>query len=160
MPQDAAPPPRLGELVMRCAHAIRRNTAADLEPLGLSPHHARAIEVIARGGAGRGEPVIDVPPRLSVLADRLRIAPRSVTEVIDALEEKGLVRRESDPGDRRAVVVRLTDEGRAAAVTIRQLRQARTQQLFRALDEQERDQLTVLLQKVLDDAEGDPAVPR
>lgn len=152
--------PAIGELVMRCAHQMRRTTALDLEPLGLSPHHARALEVIARGGAARGEPVSDVPPRQGVLAERLRIAPRSVTEVVDALEDKGLVRREPDPSDRRAVVVRLTDAGEAAVARIRQLRRARSERMFRALDDGERERLTGLLQKVLNDTEDDPAVPR
>ncbi|MDD0859754.1 MarR family transcriptional regulator [Arthrobacter alpinus] len=39
--------------------------------------------------------------RLKDLAERLRIAPRSATEVVDQLEAKGLVRREADPSDRR-----------------------------------------------------------
>lgn len=145
---------------MRCAHAIRRTTAGDLEPLGLSPHHARALEVIARGGARRGETALDVPPRLSVLADRLRIAPRSATEVVDALEDKALVRRESDPSDRRATVVRLTDDGQAVAAQIRDLRHARTDQMMHALDDDEREQLTVLLQKVLNDTEDPSGMPR
>ena len=35
--------------------------------------------------------------RPSVLAERLRIAPRSATEVVDALEARGLVERGPDP---------------------------------------------------------------
>lgn len=37
------------------------------------------------------------PIRLKDLAERLRIAPRSATEVVDQLEVKGLVRRDPDP---------------------------------------------------------------
>lgn len=144
---------RVGELLLRCAHAVRKTTAEDLEPLGLSPHHARALEVIARGGAARGEPAIDVPPRLSLLAERLRIAPRSVTEVVDALEDKGLVRREPDPSDRRATVVRLSEDGERIAERIRELRHTRMDRLLDALDAQEQAQLTVLLQKVLNGTE-------
>ncbi|MFC6714468.1 MarR family winged helix-turn-helix transcriptional regulator [Branchiibius cervicis] len=151
---------RVGELLLRCAHAVRKTTAEDLEPLGLSPHHARALEVIARGGAARGEPAIDVPPRLSLLAERLRIAPRSVTEVVDALEDKGLVRREPDPGDRRATVVQLSEEGERTAERIRQLRHTRMDRLLDALDDHEQAQLTVLLQKVLNGTERPPDVSR
>ncbi|PWJ25752.1 DNA-binding MarR family transcriptional regulator [Branchiibius hedensis] len=149
-PSDSS---RVGELLLRCAHTVRKTTAEDLEPLGLSPHHARALEVIARGGAARGEPPIDVPPRLSLLADRLRIAPRSVTEVVDALEDKGLVRREPDPSDRRATVVQLTDEGEHTAARIRQLRHSRMDRLLDTLEPAEQAQLTVLLQKVLNGTE-------
>lgn len=116
--------------------------------------------MIARGGAARGEPAIDVPPRLSLLAERLRIAPRSVTEVVDALEDKGLVRRQPDPGDRRATVVRLTADGESAAARIRQLRHARMDRLLDALDAPEQAQLTVLLQKVLNSTERSSGMSR
>ena len=39
--------------------------------------------------------------RSSELAALLHLAPRSATEVIDALESKGLVARSPDPTDRR-----------------------------------------------------------
>ena len=50
---------------------------------------------------------------MTELADRLGIVPRSVTTVVDALEEAGLVRREIDPRNRRAILLRLTDQGAA-----------------------------------------------
>ncbi|HNW28848.1 MAG TPA: MarR family transcriptional regulator [Spirochaetota bacterium] len=34
-----------------------------------------------------------------------------MTGVIDRMERDGLVRREDDPGDRRAQIIRLTDDG-------------------------------------------------
>ncbi|MEX2351898.1 MAG: MarR family transcriptional regulator [Balneolaceae bacterium] len=36
----------------------------------------------------------------------------NITMVIDNLEKHGLVRRERDPDDRRAILIHLTDEGR------------------------------------------------
>ena len=78
-----APEPELGELLMRATRGLRRRWAAALEPWDLSPHHARALHVVGDLGA----------PRLGTVAERLRIAPRSATEVVDALEERGLVER-------------------------------------------------------------------
>jgi DNA-binding MarR family transcriptional regulator len=57
--------------------------------------------------------------RLSELSDRLRIAPRSATEVVDALEKRGLVERRPDPGDRRATLVEVTDDGSSVLDAIR-----------------------------------------
>jgi DNA-binding MarR family transcriptional regulator len=43
----------------------------------------------------------------------LMITSGAVTNRIDRLEQRGLVRRVKDPDDKRIVLVRLTDEGRA-----------------------------------------------
>lgn len=48
---------------------------------------------------------------MSELADRLRIARRSATTVVDDLVERGLVERVADPRDRRATNVALTPAG-------------------------------------------------
>ena len=73
------------------------------------------------------------PMRLSELSEQLRIAPRSTTEVVDALQEHGLVRREPDPHDRRATLVRLTDRGTEVATAIRATRDAGARLLRPAL---------------------------
>lgn len=49
----------------------------------------------------------------SVLADTLMLSRAGMTGRLDRLEAAGLVRRIADAGDRRAVRVALTDQGRA-----------------------------------------------
>ena len=46
--------------------------------------------------------------RMSDLAARMGIQPRTVTQFIDALESAGFVTRTPDPHDRRATLLRLT----------------------------------------------------
>lgn len=48
---------------------------------------------------------------LGGLADSLEVAPRTVTGLIDHLEQDGLVERVDDPADRRSVQARLTTAG-------------------------------------------------
>ena len=48
---------------------------------------------------------------LSELAERLALAPSSITELVARCERLGLVRRELHPSNRRAVFVALTPEG-------------------------------------------------
>ena len=92
------PTGELGELLMRVARAQRRRWREALAPWDLSPHQARALRVISEHDG----------VRLSDLAEALHIAPRSATEVADGLQQRGLVERTPDPGDRRAVLLRLT----------------------------------------------------
>jgi DNA-binding MarR family transcriptional regulator len=55
----------------------------------------------------------DGSERLSftALADRLKVSPNTVTELVTRAEQAGLVRRERSGNDQRVVFVRLTEEG-------------------------------------------------
>jgi DNA-binding MarR family transcriptional regulator len=121
----------LGDLVLRVARSLRHRGAAVTAPWALAPHHARALRVVARHEQLRpGE-----------LAGHLRVAPRSVTDVIDALEERGLVERAPDPTDRRATVVTLTASGRGLVDELDAARRADAHTYFARLSE--RDQATL-----------------
>jgi DNA-binding MarR family transcriptional regulator len=50
--------------------------------------------------------------RAGHLAQQAKISPSTITEIVESLEGDGLVRRETDPDDRRAVRVALTADGR------------------------------------------------
>lgn len=134
----------LGELYLRIGRQLRSGWGEELEQFSLSPHQARAMRVIG------GREV----SRLREVAERLRIAPRSVTDVVDALEEKGLVERFGDPDDRRAVCVRLSSRGQDLQERLRQHRRATLDSGFDRLDASEQEQLRRLLVK-LDRAEGE-----
>jgi DNA-binding MarR family transcriptional regulator len=82
---------------------------------------------------------------MTELADRLGIVPRSVTTVVDALEEAGLVRREVDPRNRRAILLRLTDRGAAVRDDLREARRRAAAELFAPLSADDRDSLAALL---------------
>jgi DNA-binding MarR family transcriptional regulator len=87
------------------------------------------------------------------LAARLRIAPRSVTEVVDGLADAGLVERTPDPTDRRAVTLDLTSEGRAQVSAIRASREAVAGTLFDTLSPRDRDQLRRILGVLVEDGD-------
>jgi DNA-binding MarR family transcriptional regulator len=130
--------PNLDELLMRAARGLRRRWAHALEPLLLTPHHARALRVVGELGS----------PRLGVVAERLHIAPRSATEVIDALAERGLVERISDAVDRRAIQVVLTTKGTGVLADVNATQSAAGAAHFSTLSEEDRTELARLLAKV------------
>ena len=53
------------------------------------------------------------PMSAGELAARERVQPPSMTKVLATLEERGLVRRDPHPTDKRQAIVSLTDEGSA-----------------------------------------------
>src|SRR5580692_2523258 len=97
-------PVQLADQLHGLTRRLRRAQAERLAPLGLTPAQERALRLITRG---------DEPLRMTELAERLGIVPRSLTTVVDALEEAGLVGREIDPRNRRAILLHLTERGTA-----------------------------------------------
>jgi DNA-binding MarR family transcriptional regulator len=131
----------LSEAFWAVTRRLRHRTKVALEPWDLSPSLARAVNVLVRSG--------DL--RLSTLAEHLRIAPRSATEVADDLTRRGLAARRPDPDDRRATLLALTPAGVEAAEAIRAARQAESERFFAALSPADRDDLARILRKLRDD---------
>jgi DNA-binding MarR family transcriptional regulator len=50
--------------------------------------------------------------RVTVLATRAGMTHQAMAQLVSELEDRGIVERVADPSDRRARLVRLTDEGR------------------------------------------------
>jgi DNA-binding MarR family transcriptional regulator len=128
----------LADAFWSVVRSLRHASAESLARWEITPAQSRALRVLRRHGT----------MRLSELADHLRIAPRSATEVADDLEAKGIVRRLPDPHDRRATLVELTAEGIAATGAIDDARDADEERIFGRLTEQERAELTRILAKL------------
>ena len=132
--------PDLGDLFWAVAKRLRHASSAALEQWDITPAQARALRVLA----GLGE------MRLNSLSEHLRIAPRSTTEVVDALEERGLVERHPDPTDRRAIRVALTAHGADMVEQIGKARRVEAERSFGALDPDDRQHLARILRALRD----------
>ena len=145
--------PDLGNLFHAAFRGLRRGWMEQLSPWGLTPHQWRALQaaghhdgephgVEPHGGDGENSGGL----RLKELAERLRIAPRSATEVVDQLEAKGLVERRPDPADRRATHVFLTPAGRQLHAEVTAARREQSERYFAALSPTDRAELARLLE--------------
>ncbi|MDQ2781946.1 MAG: MarR family winged helix-turn-helix transcriptional regulator [Actinomycetota bacterium] len=140
-PLGPLPDPTLADLVTAVARRLRAGWREQLAPLGISPHQGRALLVVA------GEPGL----RLTDLAGRLRIAPRSVTEVVDGLVALDLVQRRPDPRDRRATTLALTPTGLRTVATIEGSRTEATDALFETVSTRDRAHLRRILTGLVTD---------
>jgi DNA-binding MarR family transcriptional regulator len=129
------------ELLMRAVGGLRQAWREQLDPLGIAPHQARALHVIADAGQLRP----------SELARHLRIAPRSATEVIDGLVRDGLAQRTPSATDRRAVIVSLTERGHELMRQVAAARAASGDALFARLTHADEEALRRILHKLVDD---------
>jgi DNA-binding MarR family transcriptional regulator len=123
---------------------LRIQSQKALAPWEVTPGQARALGVLSRHG----------PVRLGTLSEHLRIAPRSATEVADALETRELVERRADPVDRRATLVALTPRGEEVMAGIRAARGAEAEEFFARLDPDDRAALARILDLLLDQSSG------
>jgi DNA-binding MarR family transcriptional regulator len=137
---DPAGEEALAEAFWAVARQLRETSQETLAPWDITPSHFRALRVLKRRGV----------MRLSELSDLLRIAPRSATEVVDALESRGLVQRRPDPGDRRATLVEVTGRGTEVLDAIRAARGTETERAFGQLSPADRAHLARILRKLRD----------
>ncbi|MEO6227473.1 MAG: MarR family transcriptional regulator [Thermomonas sp.] len=86
----------------------------------------------------------------SDLARAAELNPGAMTRLLDKLEAKGLLAREADPADRRALHIHLTDSGRAIWRDIDQCGMRVRDTALSGLSDSERNTLTALLERVRD----------
>ncbi len=115
-----------------------------LDRAGISPAQMLLLSRLARfSGCRVGE-----------LAEGLGLTAPTVSVSARRLERAGLIRREQDLEDQRAMCLYLTDRGRALHDTLMGFRQRKMQQLLAGLDEEERDTFLSLFEKAMEAAEG------
>jgi DNA-binding MarR family transcriptional regulator len=85
------------------------------------------------------------------LGEVIGLDANTVVLLLNGLEEKGYAMRERDPGDRRRHLVRITSAGVKALVRGDRAVEAVTDDVFAALDPDERAQLGSLLAKTMGD---------
>jgi DNA-binding MarR family transcriptional regulator len=118
-----------------------------LAPIGLHVRQYGLLLVLAtEGPLSQGE-----------LAEWVRTDRTTMVALVDDLEERGYVRRERNPLDRRAYLLQLTPEGRRALTRGRTLMRRAEGRLLRSLNEREREQLVELLGKVAVDIGRPPS---
>lgn len=86
---------------------------------------------------------------LTQLAQFVLVTPASITNRVDRLEQRGLVKRQPVAGDRRCWLVQLTSQGRQLIDEIIPKYVENERQLLSVLDDEEQQQLHKLLLKLL-----------
>jgi DNA-binding MarR family transcriptional regulator len=85
------------------------------------------------------------PLRLSELARREAVTAPTMSRVLAALDENGLVVKASDPQDARGVLITLSPEGKRALDEVRSHRTALVARRLHRLDDEQRAALTAAM---------------
>jgi DNA-binding MarR family transcriptional regulator len=135
------------DAILHAAHRVRQAADAELRTQGLSLSSYKVLRALDLEACS-----------MRALSEVLRVAPRTITDIVDGLEKHGLAERSAHPHDRRVTLIRITAEGKA------QLRRARraVERLGTAsigsLSGPEQETLVALLERV-DPGSGAGAAP-
>ena len=119
-------------------------------------HHARASAVFGQLGLHRGQPGIlkllwEADGRThSEFAAALHVQPATITNILNRMEEAGLVERRSDPDDRRVWRVFLTLAGREVESKVREALGRLDEEVVQGFSPVERTDLEGYLLRVRD----------
>jgi len=127
-----------GLLAAQIGRAATRRYRDVLAPIGLKPRPTAALMQLRREGAMRQQG----------LAESLDIDPANRVAILNDLENEGLATRRRDPADRRRHVVEISKRGIKRLDQVEQAVARVDDQLFSALDHDERLQLQQLLARV------------
>ncbi|MEV0234043.1 MarR family winged helix-turn-helix transcriptional regulator [Nonomuraea sp. NPDC050786] len=123
---------------MRTTHALRRFAGQPYLQRGWST--SRVLLMLAVDEAGT--------PRMGELKDRLGITGRSITSLVDGLEDEGLLRRRDDPDDRRSTRLEITAKGHEHLGEIKALHASHAELTFAILGDAERSALLDMLDRL------------
>jgi DNA-binding MarR family transcriptional regulator len=126
--------------LVRSAFLVNAVYAESAREYGLTPQQGQLLCVL-----------MAQPYGMSALGPMLRLAKSSLTELVDRTAQRGLVRREADPADRRVVRVALTERGSELAEEFYTATCRRIGELPATLDGAARDTLAELLSRVVRD---------
>jgi DNA-binding MarR family transcriptional regulator len=138
---DASPLEVVGRL-LRCAARLEQAIAAALQPFGLSFGDFDVLSTLRRRGDEEG-----TNPR--ELARSSLITSGAMTSRLDRLERAGHIVRGPDPGDRRGVLVQLTEQGERLAEQSLQAVLAADEAFLEPLSQRQRDSVAAGLKQLL-----------
>jgi DNA-binding MarR family transcriptional regulator len=127
---------RLRDGLERVASVLRADQWGAIEKGALNPTQAQILSFLAAAGEGGA--------RVNAVAAHLCVSQPTATDSIAALEKKGLLVRRADAYDKRAVIVALTQAGRARACDVNAQPTA-TDRAIAALGEPDQSALLELL---------------
>lgn len=135
----------------RITRAIDLQSKRLVKATGLTAPQLVVIDTLRKGG--------EMSP--SAIARGVSLSQATITSILDRLTQAGLVERVKSETDKRVILARLTEKGRAAGDNSPELLQAGFMRAFRTLQPWEQNMLIASLQRIAElmDAEDLDASP-
>lgn len=140
----------ISALLPRLLASFQRAAARDLAGYGLTFPQFLTLRVLDQAGGQCS---------MGSLAAAVMQSAAAMTGIVDRLLARDLVTRERYPQDRRSVVVRLTDHGRALLAEAHGNRRRQEQRLLGSLSPEERRCIRAVLSKMVEAVEAGEETP-
>ena len=137
-PLAEAVEPRISYVVARLERAVRAAVNERVRPHGLTTLQYTTLSVLG----ARGQPLSNAQ-----LARRAYMTPQSMIEVIDALERKGLIRRDPHPSHRRVFPATMTAKGRRVLTACDAAVVEMEEEMLAGLSSEDRESLVAWLKR-------------
>jgi DNA-binding MarR family transcriptional regulator len=131
----------LGLFLKRVVFANNREFFGALQQAGISFTQLKCLGLLVEAGA---------PMSLGALSEELALSPAAVSRAVDGLVQRGELKREEDPEDRRSKIVSLAARGRATYDRIIAVRLAGVRSFLEQLEPGERDALGSALHPIVE----------
>jgi MarR family transcriptional regulator, 2-MHQ and catechol-resistance regulon repressor len=130
--------PRLWLVLARCHRVLSQVAEHSIDEAGLCLSDFAALEALLHKG----------PLTITEIQGKVLLASGSMTDAVDRLEKKGLIKRGPAPSDRRAKVLHLTPEGRRVVESAFSRHAAELDSAMTVLNQSEKRQLYALVKKL------------
>jgi MarR family transcriptional regulator, 2-MHQ and catechol-resistance regulon repressor len=131
----------LGLFLKRVLFSNNREFFGALQEAGISFTQLKCLGVLREA---------DTPLSLGALSEELALSPAAVSRAVDGLVQRGELKRDEDPEDRRSKIVSLTVRGRGVHERILAVRLAGLKNFVEELEPQERDALGSALHPIIE----------
>lgn len=113
------------------------------EPYGLSTFKYIVLSTLKVNGG---------QPSMTALKDKVMRSPSNMTQVIDSLEENGLVRRTPSPTDRRVNQIEITEKGVDLLENVERFFIERMQEFLTGYSDEELQSCLIVIRKFVTDS--------
>jgi DNA-binding MarR family transcriptional regulator len=131
----------LGLLLKHLLSSTNREFFAELQDAGISFSQLKCIGVLSNAEA---------PLSLGALSEDLGLSLPAVSRAVDGLVQRGAVKRQEDPSDRRSKLVSVSARGRAIYERVVRVRVAGVERFVEELEPDQRDALEAALGPIVE----------
>lgn len=137
--QDVLPPTSLDFKLRAVNQLMLRRYGAAFAPHGITPFQWLVLACLWQEDG----------LRVSEVTQRLNQVGGTMTGIVQGMEKVGLISRETLPQDRRVARLWLTEKGAGLKETLLPISQQVNKDIYKCLEEPERQELSLLLDKLL-----------